>query len=63
MFYDMAGRDLTKMDAVMNMPLMEFLNYAAMLKGLNRNRAERLSKAAKGDVRGYIAALIGEMIP
>lgn len=63
MFYDMANRDLTKMDAIMNMPLMEFLNYAAMLKELNRNRAERLSKAAKGDVRGYIAALIGEMIP
>ena len=63
MFYDMANRDLTKMDAVMNMPLLEFLNYAAMLKTLNRNRAERLSKAAKGDVRGYIAALIGEMLP
>jgi hypothetical protein len=63
MFYEMANRDLTKMDAVMNMPLMEFLNYAAMLKTLNRNRVERLTKAAKGDVRGYIAAMIGEMLP
>lgn len=63
MFYDMANRDLTKMDAVMNMPLLEFLNYAAMLKTLNRDRNERISKAAKGDVRGYIAALIGEMLP
>ncbi len=63
MFYDMAGRDLTKVDAIMSMPLMEFLNYAAMLKTINRDRNERLNKAAKGDVRGYIAALIGEMLP
>jgi hypothetical protein len=59
----MAGRDLTKMDAIMAMPLMEFFNYMAMLKMIRKNQAERLSKAVKGDVRGYIAALIGEMIP
>lgn len=47
----------------MAMPLLEFLNYAAMLKTIHRERAERLNKAAKGDVRGYIAALIGEMLP
>lgn len=59
----MAGKDLTKMDSVMNMPLMEFFNYAAMLKTMQKEQTERLHKAAKGDVRGYIAALIGEMLP
>ena len=59
----MAGKDLTKMDTIMAMPLMEFFNYAAMLKTLEKEQMERLSKATKGDVRGYIAALIGEMIP
>ena len=59
----MAGRDLTKMDFVMNMPLLEYFNYAAMMKTIHRERAERIKAASKGDIRGYIAAMISEMLP
>jgi len=38
MFYRMAGKDLTKMDAIMSMPLMEFFNYAAMLKTMEKEQ-------------------------
>ena len=62
LFYSMAGKDLTKMDYVMNMPLVEFLNYAAMLKDIRQQQDQRISAAAKSDIRVYIATLIREMI-
>jgi hypothetical protein len=43
----MAGKDLTKMDAIMSMPLMEFFNYAAMLKTMEKEQMDRLNKASK----------------
>ena len=58
----MAGRDLTKMDAVMNMPLMEFFNYMAMLKTIRKNQAERLSKASKAGFESYISTLVFELL-
>jgi len=62
MFYRMAGKDLTKMDAVMAMPLMEFFNYAAMLKTIDKERADRLNKASKLSYEAYMSALLGELI-
>ena len=47
----------------MNMPLLEYFNYAAMMKTIHRERAERIKAASKGDIRGYIAAMISEMLP
>lgn len=58
----MAGKDLTKMDAVMGMPLMEFFNYAAMLKTLQKQQHERLNKAAKQGYESYMSALISELL-
>lgn len=62
MFYRMAGKDLTKMDAIMAMPLMEFFNYAAMLKTLEKEQMERLNKASKLGFHNYITALAAEML-
>jgi uncharacterized glyoxalase superfamily protein PhnB len=62
MFYRMAGNDLTKMDAVMNMPLMEFFNYSAMLKNHQKNQVERLNKAAKQGFESYMSALVSELL-
>ena len=58
----MAGNDLTKMDAIMNMPLMEFFNYMAMLKTNEKQRHERLAAASKGTFEGYISALVSELL-
>ena len=58
----MAGKDLTKMDAVMAMPLMEFFNYAAMIKTLQKQQHERLNKAAKHGYESYMSALISELL-
>ena len=58
----MAGKDLTKMDAVMNMPLMEFFNYFAMLKTIQKQRHERLENARKVSYESYMAALMSELL-
>lgn len=58
----MAGKDLTKMDAVMEMPLMEFFNYAAMLKTIQKEQHERLHKAAKQGYESYMSALMSELL-
>lgn len=50
------------MDAVMNMPLMEFFNYMAMLKTIRKNQAERLSKASKAGFESYISTLVSELL-
>ncbi len=50
------------MDAVMAMPLMEFFNYAAMLKTIDKERADRLNKASKLSYEAYMSALMGELI-
>jgi hypothetical protein len=58
----MANRDLTKMDAIMAIPLMEFFNYMAMLKTIRKNQAERLSKASKAGFEAYISTLVSEIL-
>jgi hypothetical protein len=61
MFYRMAGKDLTKMDAVMAMPLMEFFNYAALLKTIDRDREDRLNRASTAGPEFYMAQLMWEL--
>ena len=49
------------MDAVMAMPLMEFFNYAALLKTIDRDREDRLNRASTAGPEFYMAQLMWEL--
>lgn len=50
------------MEFVMNLPLVEFFNYIALVKAHRKNMEERLTAAAKAGPQAYTAAVLRELL-
>ena len=57
----LAGGRRTEWDAILNMPIIEFLNTLAFHTTIQKERLQRLEKST-GSFESYVCAMLNELI-